>query len=585
VTRAAIYARYSSDLQSAASIEDQIRLCREWLEKEGSGGAHIEVYTDYALSGGSVKTRPGMQALLADLRTKRFNIVIAEALDRVSRDQEDVAAIYKRVGHAHARLVTLAEGEVSELHIGLKGTMNALFLKDLAQKTRRGLRGRVEAGLSGGGNSYGYRVVRRMLADGTPVTGEREIDPAEAAIVARIFAEYAAGQPPRKIAARLNAEGIPGPRGGTWSGSTINGSRQRRNGILNNELYLGRLVWNRQRFVKDPETGKRVSRANPEHEWITTDVPELRIVDNETWATVQALKSRFTGWTGNKRQTKKRLLSGLVTCACCGGTMTVARRDRYYCNTRREKGTCEARHGIAAADLETRVLGGLQRLLVGNEDLLQAFADEFRAELERLRGSRPKDEGKLRRELAEAERGIGRCLEFILSGDGAPASVRTKLQELESNKARLEAELESVHAALPTVEIHPNMPELYRRKVSALADLLDDEETRPEAVEIIRSLIERIEVGPPEQERGSCTVTLIGGLASVLAFVSEQEDAAGRGSQAALNGRSRMQKGHPGGGGLCRTTGTFFMVAGARFGHWLQLSRASNLQASSYGLG
>jgi hypothetical protein len=178
--------------------------------------------------------------------------------------------------------------------------MNALFVKDLVQKTRRGLRGRVEAGLSGGGNSYGYRVVRRLLADGTPVTGEREVDSVEAAIVARIFTEYAVGQPPRKIAARLNAEGIPGPRG-PWSGSTINGSRQRRNGILNNELYLGRLVWNRQRFMKDPETGKRVSHANPEHEWITTDVPELRIIDEETWAKVQALKARFTGWAGNTR--------------------------------------------------------------------------------------------------------------------------------------------------------------------------------------------------------------------------------------------------------------------------------------------
>ena len=90
---------------------------------------------------------------------------------------------------------------------------------------------------------------------------------------------------------------------------------------------------------------------------------------------MQALKSRSTGWAGNKLQTKKRLLSGLVTCACCGGAMTVAWRDRYYCNARREKGTCDGKHGIAAADLEARVLGGLQRLLIGNEDLLQAFAD------------------------------------------------------------------------------------------------------------------------------------------------------------------------------------------------------------------
>ncbi len=548
--RAAIYARYSSDLQSASSIEDQIRLCREVLEREGAQA--VEVYTDYALSGGSLKTRPGMQALLADLRAKSFDLVVAEALDRVSRDQEDVAAIYKRITHAKARLLTLAEGEISELHIGLKGTMNALFLKDLAQKTRRGLRGRVEAGFSGGGNSYGYRVVRRFLADGTAVTGEREIEPGEAEIVRRIFAEYAAGHPPRKIVAALNAEGIPGPRGGAWNASTVNGSRQRRNGILNNELYLGRLIWNRQHFVKDPETGKRISRPNPETEWITTEVPELRIIDEETWATVQELKSRYAGWAGNTRQTRKRLLSGLAVCACCGGNMTIARRDRYYCATRREKGTCDARHGIAAADLEVRVLGGLQRLLVGNEALLEAFAEAFRQELARLRGSRQSDATKLRRELAETERSIARCLDYILSSDTPPASVRSKLHDLEAEKARLEAELTRIEADLPSpaIEIHPNLPELYRRRVLRLAGLLEDEDTRPEAMEAIRGLIDRIEVGPPETGRAPCTVTLVGALASVLAFVSEGSATQNR----------RALAGHGGSG-----FGTSLLVAGAGF--------------------
>ena len=550
--RAAVYARYSSELQSASSIEDQIRLCREWLEREGS--CDVEIYTDYALSGGSVKTRPGMQALMRDLRDGRFDIVIAEALDRVSRDQEDVAGIFKRLQHAHARLVTVAEGEISELHIGLKGTMNALFLKDLAQKTRRGLRGRVEAGMSGGGNSYGYQVVHRLLADGTPATGEREIDPNQAAIVTRIFAAYAAGDPPRRIAARLNAEGIPGPRGGAWNASTINGSRQRRNGILNNELYLGRLVWNRQRFVKDPETGKRISRVNPVGEWIVSEVPALRIVDDETWSQVQLLKSRYAGWVGNKRQTKKRLLSGLVACACCSGTMTIARRDRYYCATRQEKGTCDARHGIAAADLEARVLGGLQRLLVGNDAALQAFTDEFRRELERLRGDRQKDEAKLRRELAEVERGIARCLDFILSSDRASVSVRGKLQDLETSKARLEGELTNLSLAQISsdVVIHPNVPDLYRRRVTALADLLEDEQSRPEAMEAIRSLIERIEVGPPEDQRGPCTVTLVGALASVLAFVASHDQK--QDGRPLRNGRFDV-----------RTIGTSLLVAGTGF--------------------
>ena len=233
--------------------------------------------------------RGGIQRLMADALAGKFEIILAEALDRLSRDQADIASFYKRMRFADVQTVTLSEGEISDLHIGLKGTMNALFLKDLADKTRRGLRGRVEAGKSGGGNSYGYDVVRTIAADGTPVRGDRTVNEAQAAIVRRIFGEYAAGKSPRAIAKDLNAEGVPGPSGKGWGPSTIHGNSERGTGILNNELYLGRLVWNRLRYVKDPETGKRVSRVNPESEWIIHDVPELRIIDDDLW---QAAKER-----------------------------------------------------------------------------------------------------------------------------------------------------------------------------------------------------------------------------------------------------------------------------------------------------
>ena len=155
--RIAIYARYSSDQQRATSIDDQIRLCKEKIARED--WRLVQVYRDSAMSGATA-LRPGYQAMLAGAREAEFDVVVAEALDRLSRDQEDVAALFKRLQFAGIRLVTLGEGEIGPLHIGLKGTMNALFLKDLADKTRRGLRGRVEAGKSGGGNAYGYDVVR-----------------------------------------------------------------------------------------------------------------------------------------------------------------------------------------------------------------------------------------------------------------------------------------------------------------------------------------------------------------------------------------------------------------------------------------
>ena len=134
--RCALYARYSSDQQRAASIEDQFRVCRERAGREGWKIAGA--YKDSAISGDSMILRPGIQALLEDARRGMFEILLAEALDRVSRDQADVATLYKHLRFAGVTVVTLAEGEISELHVGLKGTMNALFLKDLAAKTHRG---------------------------------------------------------------------------------------------------------------------------------------------------------------------------------------------------------------------------------------------------------------------------------------------------------------------------------------------------------------------------------------------------------------------------------------------------------------
>lgn len=367
-------------------------------------------------------------------------------------------------------------------------------------------------------------MVRTLGEDGSVTTGEREIDDAEARIVRRIFAEYAAGLTPRRIAAGLNREGVPGPRGGPWNASTINGSRQRQNGILNNALYLGRITYNRQRFIKDPATGRRVSRPNPQALWITKEVPQLRIVEDETWAEVQAIKARYSSKAGNKRQTKKRLLSGLVRCGACGGAMTIINRERYSCSARRERGTCSSPTSIGAAELEERVLAGLRSILLGRHDLIEEFARAYREELERLRKTRGR---QLRRDLDKVERSIARCLAFITGGDGDPGAVRGTLRDLEQRKAVLERQFAAEGGPAP-VEIHPNVAELYRRKVTELQTLLVDESTRPQAMELVRSMIERIEVRAGKA-RGQAEVTLVGALASILAYACAQKTTAASG--------------------------------------------------------
>ena len=310
--KVALYARYSSDNQRDASIADQLRVCRAFSERQG--WSICEEYTDHAVSGATL-LRAGFQALMRDALNRRFDIVLAESLDRYSRDQEDTAGLFKRLTFAGVNIVTLAEGDITHLHIGFKGTMNALFLKDLAEKTHRGLRGRVEDGKSAGGLCYGYRVVK-TLNGATVTTGEREIVSDEARVVERIFREFVAGVSPKQIAKNLNREGIAGPFDGAWSPSTIYGNGKRGTGILNNELYIGRLVWNRLRYVKNPDTGKRVSRLNPEAEWMRKEVPELRIVSDELWASAkqrQNVGRQAVRSAGNPGGARRRIICSRVS--------------------------------------------------------------------------------------------------------------------------------------------------------------------------------------------------------------------------------------------------------------------------------
>lgn len=188
--RVAIYARFSSDLQKSTSIDDQIRLCRARAQKDQ--WEIVGTYEDHAASGASL-LRPGIQRLQRDAEDRRFDIVLSEALDRLSRNQTDISALYEALTFAGVEIETLSEGKVGMLHIGVTGTMNAMFLKELARKTRRGLSGRVERGKSAGGKAYGYNVVRSLREDGELNRGDLEIDADQAAIVIRIFNAYVEG--------------------------------------------------------------------------------------------------------------------------------------------------------------------------------------------------------------------------------------------------------------------------------------------------------------------------------------------------------------------------------------------------------
>jgi DNA invertase Pin-like site-specific DNA recombinase len=523
MTRVALYARYSSDQQSVASIEDQFRVCRERAEREG--WQVVGAYEDAAITGSTLILRPGVRALLQNAEAGRFDLVLAEALDRVSRDQADVATLFKHLQFARVPLITLSEGEISELHVGLKGTMNALFLKDLAKKTHRGQRGRIEKGFSAGAVGYGYRMVRRLTSEGELARGERAIEAAEALVITRIFREYAAGKSARAIARDLNAEGIVGPSGRAWSDTSIRGNPKRGIGIVNNEMYVGMRVWNHKHHVRDPRTGKTVERLNAESDWIRVEVPALRIVSDDLWTAArrqqQALTERWTLAGGRPRGLSRlrrptHLLTGLIVCGVCGGKFGTIMPNRYGCLNHHRRSICSNNRTIRRDRLEERALAGLKEKLVSPQNV-RAAVEAYAAYINELNRERLVQAETDKAALAKIEKGIAGMIAAIEDGLYQPA-MKARMTELERQKAEIAARL--AQAPQPVPAIHPNMADAYRRKVERLVETLDHPEIRHEAASALRSIIARIVLTPGEK-RGQIHASLHGELPAILDFASD----------------------------------------------------------------
>jgi DNA invertase Pin-like site-specific DNA recombinase len=547
--RVAIYARYSSDLQSASSIEDQIRLCRTHAAR--AGWDVTRVFEDRAMSGGSV-LRPGYQRLLDAVLGGEIDVVLAEALDRLSRDQEDIAALFKRLRFLGVTLVTVSEGEVGDLHIGLKGAMNALYLKDLADKTRRGLEGRVRAGRSGGGLCYGYEVVTGEERGG------RVINPDEARVVRRIFEAFAAGQSPKAIARQLNAERIPGPRGLLWRDTAIRGHRTRGTGVLNNELYLGRLVWNRQRFVKDPRTGRRVARPNSPAAWVVEEVPHLRIIDDALWERAKARQGEIDASPKVRALKQNRfwehrrpvhLLTGLVQCARCGGTFISAGSDYLACGNARKLDQCSQRKAVRRSVLEDLVLD-LVRQGMMQPEMVKVFVSAYTQEINAGRADAEAERSRHLRDLASLTAKIEGLYDAIAEGFRSPGLL-AKLEGLEAQKLTLEQALAAPPP--PPVRLHPNLAELYGAKVAQLRESLADPSIRDEALGLLRGLITRVVV---DKDQSGWNIDIQGQTAALVALGSRTHNAPGE---------PRLDSG---------ALSSAKVVAGAGFGHWLRLSKA-----------
>jgi site-specific DNA recombinase len=511
--RAAIYARFSTDLQNERSIEDQISLCRSYAEREGL--AVISTYEDRARSGGSVMGRDGLLRLLDQAREKSFEVVIVEALDRLSRDMEDLAGIHKRLSFLGIEIRAVHEGVVNTVLVGLRGLVGQLYREDNAHKVRRGQAGRISKGLAGGGLTYGYAAVPGK-------NGERVIVNAEAEVVRRIFQDYVDGRTPREIAHDLNKERLPPPRGRAWNASTINGNRQRCAGILQNELYVGRLVWNKVRMVKDPDTGKRLSRPNSTSDWRIAEVPSLAIVGPDLFEAAQKRKQERTLTHPSHQRRPRRMLSGLLRCGACGSGMSTngqdkSRRVRIRCSAAKESGICSDAKTFYLDTVERAVLGGLRAELRAPK-VIAEYVRTYLEERKRLAASSNAKRQRLEQQLGQLNREIDRLVDAIAKGYGDPAVLGPRSGSLDAERKRISEELQKEPPAPNAVALHPAILKRYEQQLLRLESALGKGVSAgdSEATEAIRDLVEKVTVFRNPASPGGVAVEIAGRLNALI---------------------------------------------------------------------
>jgi site-specific DNA recombinase len=320
----------------------------------------------------------------------------------------------------------------------------------------------------------------------------------EAKIVRRIFDDFNDGKTPREIANELNAEKVPPPRGRYWRASTINGNRQRSNGILQNSIYSGEIIWNRVRMVKDPSTGRRISRVNPKEAWIRNQVPELRIVPQDIFDTAQRRKSERGGPKPHQKRKPRHLFSGLLKCGVCGAGISMKDRDhgrvRVVCTQAKEAGTCTNKRPYYLDEIERTVLSGLKEELK-NPEAIARYVLAYNDEMKRLSAASSSTLGKLENRLSKVEGELSRAIDAIVRGIVEPEDMRGRIANLKQEKQKIKTNLEGIQSSKSPVVLHPTAMASYCQCVDNLEQAIrtnslhGSEESKNALGELVDSVI------------------------------------------------------------------------------------------------
>lgn len=288
---------------------------------------------------------------------------------------------------------------------------------------------------------------------------------------------------------------LSNPRGKNWNASTINGNVARGHGMLINELYAGRIVWNKVRMIKDPTTGRRVPRPNRKDQYRSVDAPHLAIIEDATFKAAQMIKAGRSHQGASQSRRAVRPLSGLLRCGYCGAGMSAigaqrkGKPHRIQCSAFRESGACCNGRKVSRQAIETLVFEGLRDELA-NPEAIAEYVRTYNAERRRLAKESGDREKHLQRRNGELDREIDRLITNIAKGADFD-TYNPKVNELAAERKRVKAELAQIAAASEIVTVHPAAIERYLADIRRLAEVAAEaaEIDEPELVATLRQLV------------------------------------------------------------------------------------------------
>lgn len=404
-------------------------------------------YVDVNRSGGDFEGREAFARLQAEVRPGDF--VLVWKLDRVARDiTEGLIFIRELVVNRKCLLYTAETGSerikcataedamlvVVRLFGGQKGR------EDIRYNTKKNLRQRAEEGYATGRLPFGFRAVLvNPNVDERKKSKKRiEIDETTAPIVRRIFAMYLDGRGYVSIAKQLNSEGVPSPKGRTWSSSGIWES-------LRDPRYAGEWAHGVTRVAKRVGN-KSIMEPAPEQEVIRWRRPDLAIIPPEQWEATQAALRERTTPMREALNASRHTLSGVTRCVC-GSGLSVQRDGRpgkkvtvYQCARRRTQGAaaCAARYRIRAELLEDAIRTALLPWFAQTRVIIAEAVAEVQARIASQVGP---DVGAIERELQAAKGEQKTLVKLAVATGGDVAEVAAQLKEGQERIRRLEAAL------------------------------------------------------------------------------------------------------------------------------------------------